>query len=446
MPGFRLPVISYQNRFRAIWDIYVLTLTLLSAVLVPLQLAIHIPFRHSLLSYEILVSLSFGIDILFQLSTSYKEGNHEILDGRLIVKRYLRTWFVIDLFAAMPFFLLDDSLVSEAIPLIRTIRIVQIQRLFKLARLNTLLKEIYNIQSLSPGLLRLGYFVLLMTLAAHWLACGWILLGGIPGEENPVTLYIKAGYFTVTTLASVGYGDIVPVSNLQRIYAICVMMVGVGSYGFVIGNLASYLANRDVVRAKHDKKLEEVTAFLRYRAIPSNLRQQVMAYYAHLWDSRMGPEESAVLADLPDSLRVELALSMRRDLIAKVPFFGDADEDLIRDVVMALRPVVYVPGSLVIRQGDVGDCMFIVSSGTVEILATDNAKPILELQEGSFVGEMALVFQTNRNASVRAKGYCDLYILTKRTFDFILQKHPAFADHIREIANERRNESQSRQA
>lgn len=437
-------IIQPNNPLKYAWDLYVLALTILSAIVVPLQLAIHVPFHNSLLTYEIVVSISFGIDIVLQFFTGYTEHGHDIMDHGRIVRRYLRSWFAPDLIAALPFFLLQESEFAEAIPLIRSLRIIQMQRLFKLVRLQGLFRNLYRRHSAHPGLLRLSYFVLLMTLTAHWLSCGWILLGGITGEPDLHSTYIKALYFIVTTLASVGFGDIVPQNNLQRVYVICVMMLGVGSYGFVIGNLTSYLANRDIVRANHVKKLEEVTAFLRYRAIPADLREQVLAYYGHLWDSRMGPEESAVLADLPESLRVEIALSMRGDLLQKVPFFRGSDDDLLRDMVMALRPSVFLPGSYLMHEGDPGDSLYIISSGSVEIVSRDGSRVFAELKEGSFVGEMALIFQTNRTASVRAQGYCDVYVLTKRSFDFILKKHPSFEAHMREIATARQSEARQR--
>ncbi len=276
------------------------------------------------------------------------------------------------------------------------------------------------------------------------LACGWILLDGITDETDPVTIYIKALYFTVTTLASVGYGDITPQNNAQRIFALGLMMIGVGSFGFVVGNLASFLANRDIVRANYFKKLEEVTAFLRYRSIPTDLRQQVLAYYDHIWESRMGQDEGQMLSDLPESLRVEIALAMRRDLIEKVPFFRGASDALLRDVVMALRPAAYIPGSYIIREGEMGDCMYIVSSGAVEIVSRDGKQVFTELGEGSFLGEMAVIYQTERNASARARGYCDLYVLKRRDLEFILARYPAFADHLREIAERRKAEASKR--
>jgi hypothetical protein len=437
-------IVHPDSRPREAWEVYILVLTVVAAIVVPLQITLKLPFNHALIAYELVLSISFAVDIVLRFRTGYHEENRVVMDPARIASRYLKTWFVPDFLAALPLFLIHDTAWSEIVPLIRGLRILQAHRLLKLGRLRSFVQEIHRRHAVNPGLFRLGYFVMLMILAAHILACGWIQLGGVRDEEEPVTIYVKALYYTITTLASVGYGDITPQDNPQRLYAIFLMLVGVGSYGFVIGNLATYLANRDIVRANYFKKLEEVTAFLRYRSISSELRTQVYAYYGHLWESRMGQDESSVLGDLPESLRVEIALSMRRDLISKVPFFREAGDDLLRDIVMALRPAVYTPGSYLMREGEPGDCMYIVSAGTVEIVSRDGGHVYAELEEGSFVGEMALVYKSPRTASVRARGYCDVYILTKNKFDFILIKHEAFASHVQQVAASRKKEMEAR--
>ncbi len=442
----KLFVFHPDSRTKELWDIFILILTVISAVVIPLQIALHVPFSTGLLYYEILISAAFGVDVLLHFFTGIKQENKIISDHRAIAKRYLATWFFPDLLAALPLFLLNQTEMAEAVALLRSLRILQVNRLIRLARLNTIFKDFYRRHAMNPGLFRLSFFLLVMALVTHFLACGWILIGGAKNSGGIVEKYIEALYFTVTTLASVGYGDIVPSSMFQRIYAMLLMMVGVGAYGFVIGNVASYLANRDVVRANYLAKLEEVTAFMKYRSITPNLRQQVFAYYNHLWESRMGQDEDSVLGDLPESLRVDIALSMRRDLIQTVPFFREAGEDLLRDIVMALRPCVYTPGAIIIRRGEMGDCMFIVSSGCLEVVSGDGKEVYAELNEGSFVGEMALVFQTERTATVRSRDYSDLYILSKRHFNMILRKHPSFAEHVKKIAEERRRDVESREA
>lgn len=63
--------------------------------------------------------------------------------------------------------------------------------------------------------------------------------------EDNITIYIASIYWAVTTLATVGFGDITAYSDYERMFAVAWMVVGVGIYSFTIGSLTSILGNQD---------------------------------------------------------------------------------------------------------------------------------------------------------------------------------------------------------
>lgn len=143
-------------------------------------------------------------------------------------------------------------------------------------------------------------------LIAHWIACGWLALRGLPPEFDKSTHYIRAIYWCITTLATVGYGDITPTTNPQMVYAIAVMILGAGVYGYTIANVSSILANIDPAKVRYREILEKLSAFMRYRNIPPHLQERILDYNAYLWEKRLGYDESAAIAGLPPSLRAEV--------------------------------------------------------------------------------------------------------------------------------------------
>jgi voltage-gated potassium channel len=183
--------------------------------------------------------------------------------------------------------------------------------------------------------------------------------------------------------------------------------------------------------------MERLAAFMRYRNIPPTLQRRLNDYYAYLWENRLGYDESTVLADLPDSLRIEVAIFLRRDFIERTPLFQGASHELVRDMALQLRPVVFTPGDFIFRAGQYGHNIYFISRGTVEIIAADGTTLMTTLTDGQFFGELALLFRQPRTASVRAVDYCDLYTLDKDTFDHVLANYPEFAAHIKEVAEGR---------
>jgi voltage-gated potassium channel len=314
-------------------------------------------------------------------------------------------------------------------------------RLAKLARVARLLHA-WRLQNLAHwNLLRLVYVVYWMLLSVHWLATGWLALRGRPPGMDEGTAYLQAWYWCMQTLSTIGYGDITPRTAPEMIYAIAVMIVGVGMYGYVIGNVANLIANLQPSRVRFLETMERLTAFMRYRRLPPRLQQKVRDYYTHVWEQRLGYDESTFIAGLPTGLMTEVTMFLRHDIIQKVPFLHDAGEDLLRELALAVRPVVVTPGEVVFREGETGREMYLISRGTVEVLTKASGGVIATLTEGEFFGEMALLLNQPRGATVRAVGYCDLYTLDKATFDRIIAHHPTFAAHINSLMRGRQGKS-----
>jgi voltage-gated potassium channel len=221
------------------------------------------------------------------------------------------------------------------------------------------------------------------------------------------------------------------------------MIFGVGMYGYVIANVATILTNLEPGRVRYLANLERVGAFMQYRRIPSGLRKRIREYYAYLWDERLGYDEGSIVDALPPGLRTEVSLHLKRDIIQKVPFLQRAGESLLRDIALQMHPVVYTPGDYVFREGDPGTEMYFISSGRLQVLTEDGKADLATLGEGDFFGEMALLLDQPRTASVRAVGYCDLYRLEKSSFDAVMAKHPAFAEHVRAMTEVRRKRKRS---
>jgi voltage-gated potassium channel len=249
--------------------------------------------------------------------------------------------------------------------------------------------------------------------------------------------YLNALYWCITTLTTVGYGDVTPATPNQTIYTMVVMLLGVGVYGYIIGNVANLLARMDMAKTQYTASLDRLASFFRYRRVPAPLQHHIFAYYRYLWENRMGYDESSVLDDLPPTLRRELSLVLKSDLVKKVSFLRDAPQELVQDLCVKMRAVVYTPGDVIVRAGDFGRHVYFVSRGSVEVVTPDGETVLRTLSDGDFFGELALLHRQPRTATVRAVGYCDLYILDKETFERTLALYPDFAESVQRISEER---------
>jgi voltage-gated potassium channel len=398
-----------------VWVPLLQLIATIEAVAVPLRIVLGSESAAAFPMIDGVITAVFIIDALINLRNA---GNEKTRSGRIVLAA--------DVVAAIPFHLLTGFFPLVFLRLVKLLRVARWMGIWRDEHPNR-----WNV-------LRLVYFVYWLALSVHWLAVGWLALRGIPPGENGWTLYLHALYWCISTLTTIGYVDFKPASDAEFIYAMIVMIFGVGMYGYVIANVSTIITNLQPARVRYQENMEKLGAFMRYKSIPRNLQQKIRDYYAHVWDQRLGVDESAILTGLPPGLFTEVSLFLKRDIIQKVPFFRSANENLIRDIALQMHPVIFTPGDMVFRVDEDGNAMYFISRGRLEVIDRDGVTIVATLGEGEFFGEMALLLHQARTATVRAVGYCDLYRLDREAFDAIMRGHPSFAEVIRAMSTERK--------
>lgn len=100
---------------------------------------------------------------------------------------------------------------------------------------------------------------------------------------------------------------------------------------------------------------------------------------------------------------------------------------------------LYAPGEPIVRQGEVGDCMYVVQSGEVEVVqsAGGTEQRLTVLSAGDFFGEMALFEREVRSATVRANGEARVLKVDKRTMMRRMQEDPLLAFNLLQTMSRR---------
>lgn len=132
-------------------------------------------------------------------------------------------------------------------------------------------------------------------------------------------------------------------------------------------------------------------------------------------------------ADHPDlQAQITQAAEQRLNpgqLIAQVPLFSALHPDEMQAIACQLKTRVAAPGERLITRGEIGDALYLIAAGRVEV-RTGDEKPAVVLQQGDFFGEQALLSDTPRNADVAATDYCELLVLEKEAFADLVATHP----------------------
>ncbi|MEY4630126.1 MAG: hypothetical protein RIQ81_246 [Pseudomonadota bacterium] len=286
-----------------------------------------------------------------------------------------------------------------------------------------------------PKRLKFAAATAIVMLAFNALACIWLVI--YPSTEDPVTAYNKAMYWLVTTIATVGYGDITPSTNFGRIYTMGIMILGAAAYGVLIASASRLMLASDRRKEQKKEKLEAMQSFFANYDVPKNLQSEVIGFFHHVWSRKVSDDERSILSDLPQALQSELQTYMNIKPISRVSLFKGVSFQCLVEAAKRLEQTLVPPGERIIRKGENGTDMFLIGHGAVNVHIGDQF--ITSLGSGACVGEMALIGDGIRSTDVTTTSYCEVFKLSREKFDQLTRDHADLRENIARIAEERKS-------
>ena len=109
----------------------------------------------------------------------------------------------------------------------------------------------------------------------------------------------------------------------------------------------------------------------------------------------------------------------RTDLLRRMPLFAELDAQQVRLIAAQLQEGAFEPGELIIRQGEIGDTFYVIEAGRVQVTAAQDGdeRLVAERGPGEYVGEIALLMEVPRTATVTALTETRVLTLDKADFD-----------------------------
>ncbi|XP_068612322.1 potassium voltage-gated channel subfamily H member 8 [Brachionichthys hirsutus] len=253
-------------------------------------------------------------------------------------------------------------------------------------------------------------------------ASGTTLSGG-PSVRSS---YVTSLYFALSSLTSVGFGNVSANTDSEKIFSICTMLIGALMHAVVFGNVTAIIQRMYSRRSLYHTRTKDLKDFIRVHRLPKTLEQRVMECFQTTWSVNNGIDVSELLKDFPDELRADIAMYLNKELL-ELPLFESASRGCLRSLSLIIKTSFSAPGEFLIRQGDALQAIYFVCSGSMEVLKDNTVLAILG--RGDLIGSDCLtqdeVIKTN--ACVKALTYCDLQYISLKGLREVLCLYPDYA-------------------
>eukprot|EP00076_Gallus_gallus_P034465 XP_025000003.1 potassium voltage-gated channel subfamily H member 4 isoform X1 [Gallus gallus] len=332
--------------------------------------------------------------------------------------------------------------------------LVHLLKTVRLLRLLRLLQKLDRYSQYSAMVLTLLMSV--FALLAHWMACIWYVIGRKEMESNdPLTwdigwlhelgkrleapyinnsvggpsirsAYIASLYFTLSSLTSVGFGNVCANTDAEKIFSICTMLIGALMHAVVFGNVTAIIQRMYSRRSLYHTRMKDLKDFIRVHRLPQQLKQRMLEYFQTTWSVNNGIDANELLRDFPDELRADVAMHLNKDIL-QLPIFETASRGCLRSLSLHIKTSFCAPGEYLLRQGDALQANYFVCSGSLEVLRDSVVLAILGKGDliGADLASRDPVIKTN--ADVKALTYCDLQYIGLRGLREVLQLYPEYA-------------------
>ena len=374
-------------------------------------------------------------DFFLSFFRGYYNYNYELVKtNKLILNNYFKNDFSFDLLSAIPFFSISQYLcfkegfhyyecLKYEIPtrylllrlfsLFKTVKIKKIlghKKNQALDKLSTLISENYTLERvcsiISNSLIYIGifhFFVCFHIFIGNHSYSNWLILTQSE-DKSLFHVYITSLYFLITTLTTVGYGDITCQSLLERIFQIVILAIGSVFYPYVVSSIGNLIENDSNAKIKQHNDLAMLENIrINYPNLSFKLYSDIYKYLESKGTSLKKYDINSFIETLPFALKNNILFSMYRTTITNFKFFSQNNNSIfIAEVLNHFIPSTSKKNDFLIVEGEMLEEILFLRDGKISLNAaiemedqfqsiikyyTENFQPFFTKEEKNFIAE-----------------------------------------------------------
>ncbi|KAL2897808.1 Potassium channel AKT1 [Bienertia sinuspersici] len=429
----RFTVSPFDYRYRS-WEMFLVVLVFYTAWGSPFEFGFLDSPIKALAIIDNVVNGFFAIDIILTFFVAYLDPQTYLLvdDRKLIAWKYLRTWFLFDFISTVP-----SELVGKIVPSnIHAYGLFNMLRLWRLRRVSKMFSRLEKDRNINYFWIRCIKLICVTLFSVHCAACFYFYLAAHYPDpkktwislslENFETanlwlLYVTSIYWSITTLTTVGYGDLHPVNIREMIFDIFFMLFNLGLTAYLIGNMTNLVVHGTSRTRNFRDRIQAASNFSQRNRLPVRLQDQMLSHLCLKYraDSE-GLQQQEILESLPKAIKSSISHYLFYSLLDKVYLFRGVSNDLLFQLVSEMKAEYFPPKEDVILQNEAPTDLYVLVHGTMEFIL-QKLGVVSEVKAGDVCGEIGVLCYRPQLFTVRTKRLCQLLRLNRTVLLSLVQ-------------------------
>ena len=341
------------------------------------------------------------MDLIINFFKAYYNFDEQLIKkSEKIVLNYIKGYFIIDFISAIPYYSifkfnalkkyykLNVSIscskyynhkINDIYQLIELLKIIKLIKCFtdNNILINFILNSLnqftfFESWSFLFSNIFISFLILHLTACIHIFISStafpnWIIYKNL--NESPFTdVYLNSIYFLITTVTTVGYGDIIGNSFNEIIFQIILLLIGIIAYSWLISSLSNYVQENNKQKEIFNQKLSILNEIkLEHPKMTQDLYHRILLYLEYK-NLRQKKDKNSLIDCLPHSIKKPLLYEMYKPIIDNFIFFKNfKNSEFANRVISKLEPVIAVKNDLLLEQGEIIEDIFFVKQGRLSL-------------------------------------------------------------------------------
>ncbi|XP_060209766.1 potassium channel AKT1 [Lycium barbarum] len=430
-------IVSPYDRHYRLWETFLVVLVIYTAWVSPFEFGFLQKPIGPLAKTDNVVNGFFAIDIILTFFVAYLDRTTYLLvdNHKKIALKYASTWLLFDIISTIP----SELAVKISPKPLGLYGLFNMLRLWRLRRVSALFARLEKDRNFNYFWVRCAKLVCVTLFAVHCAGCFYYLIaahypdpkktwiGASMGDFLNQSLwirYITSIYWSITTLTTVGYGDLHPENTREMIFDIFYMLFNLGLTAYLIGNMTNLVVHGTSRTRKFRDTIQAASSFAQRNQLPARLQDQMLAHLCLKFrtDSE-GLQQQETLESLPKAIRSSVSHFLFYSLVDKAYLFRGVSNDLLFQLVSEMKAEYFPPKEDVILQNEAPTDFYILVTGAVDLLMLKNGveQVVGEVRAGDLCGEIGVLCYRPQLFTVRTKRLCQLLRMNRTTFLNIVQ-------------------------